>query len=101
MATQLLDLCYKLSHDASPIVQGIGRQCLRTYDEFQGLRYAGLTNRDLGSLTDAAVDARAHEQTVRALLLDEAVIVVRALLPGGQPGAAVGPVPRGARHRVT
>jgi hypothetical protein len=82
MAASLTDLCFKLAHDADADVKSIGRRCLRAYDEFVGLRYAGLTEHDVGQLAAAAQAARTHGDAVRAGLLDEALRVVRAVLGG-------------------
>ncbi|HEX5437373.1 MAG TPA: hypothetical protein VFW98_09435 [Gemmatimonadaceae bacterium] len=81
MALLLTELCFRLSHDTDDHVRFIGQQCLRSYDEFAGLRYAGLTAFDASHLAAAARKARAHRDTTRAQLLDEAVRVVRGLLP--------------------
>jgi hypothetical protein len=84
MTMPLTELCFRLSHDVDARVQAIGRQCLRAYDEFAGLRYAGLTSRDSRHLEAAAKVARASHDRERSKLLDEALRLVRHYLPHGE-----------------
>ena len=86
MRMPLTELCYRFSHDVDARVQAIGRQCLRAYDEFAGLRYAGLTSRDSRHLATAAQTAHAKGESERAKLLDEAVRLVRSYLPHREQG---------------
>ena len=89
MTIPLTELCFRLSHDVDAGVKIIGQQCLRAYDEFAGLRYAGLTPRDSRHLSAAAQAARANGESERARLLDEATRLVRSYLPHGEPGSAL------------
>ena len=84
MTTPLTELCFRLSHDVDAGVKHIGQQCLRAYDEFAGLRYAGLTPWDSRHLAAAAQAAHGKGDLERAELLDEAVRLVRSYLPHGE-----------------
>jgi hypothetical protein len=89
MTIPLTELCFRLSRDVDADVKAIGQQCLRAYDEFAGLRYAGLTPGDSRHLAAAAQAARANHDPERAKLLDEAVRVVRSYLPHREVGYAL------------
>ncbi len=80
MSIRLTELCFRLSHDVDSRVRLIGQQCLRSYDEFHGLRYANLSARDAQHITAVADAARAGDAN-RAQFLDEAAGVVRSYLP--------------------
>ena len=86
MTMPLTELCFRLSHDVDAGVKIIGQQCLRAYDEFAGLRYAGLTSRDSRHLATAAQAAHAKGESERAKLLEEAVRLVRSYLPHREQG---------------
>ena len=89
MTIPLKELCFRLSHDVDAGVKIIGQQCLRAYDEFAGLQYAGLTARDSRHLAAAAQAAHANGDAERANLLDEAVRLVRSYLPHRERGYAL------------
>ena len=73
-------LCGKLSRDADVGVRDIGRRCLEEYNDFTGLKYAGLAAQDEERVAAAARTARASDDLMRTRLLDEGAHMIRVIL---------------------
>ncbi len=78
----VVQLCGKLLRDSDAGIREIGKRCMREYDEFSGMRYAHLTERDKQRVVAAATVARKSDDSERAGVLDAAAHMITEVLAG-------------------
>lgn len=78
MSDATVHLSRQMADDSDAAVRAIGKRCLREYDEFVGMRYAGLTALDSARVEAAATVARAGADESRAEMLDACAAMIRA-----------------------